>query len=40
MFSLGWATRTYSLPCDLPVFISKIYECKQVELSADFLADF
>ena len=27
-------------PCHLPVFISKLSECKQVESSADFLADF
>ena len=27
-------------PCNFPVFISKLYECKQVELSANFLADF
>ena len=27
-------------PCDLPVFISKQSDCKQVELFADFLAAF
>ena len=26
--------------CDLPAFILKLSECKQVEFSADFLADF
>ena len=31
-----WATRTDSLPCDLPVFISKLSECKQVEQSTAF----
>ena len=39
-FSLSWSTRTDSLPCDFPVFISKLSEFKKVELSADFLADF
>ena len=38
--SLSLETRTDSLPCDLTVFISKIYECKQVELSTYFLATF
>ena len=31
---------TDSLPCDFPVFILKLSECKQVELSAAFLAVF
>ena len=35
-----WSTNTDSWTCDLPVCISKISECKQVELSATFLADF
>ena len=39
-FSRSWATRTYYLPCDFPVFISKISECKQVELFDDFRATF
>ena len=39
-FYLSWATMTDSLPCGFPVFISKLSECKKVELSADFLAAF
>ena len=39
-FSRIWVSRNDSLPCDFPVFISKLYECKQVELSAAFLAAF
>ena len=35
--SQNWSTRTDSLPCNLTVFISKLSECKQVELSAAFL---
>ena len=38
-FSLIFATRTDSLPCDFPVFILKLSECKQVEFSAAFLDD-
>ena len=37
---MSWATRTDLLTFNLPVFILKIYECKQVELSTDVLADF
>ena len=40
IFSMSWATRTDLLTFNLPVFILKIYECKQVELSTDVLADF
>ena len=36
----SWATRTDSLPCDLPVFISKLSQSKKVELSATFLSAF
>ena len=39
-FSQSWETRTDSLPCDLPVFILKLSECKKVELSDAFLAAF
>ena len=39
-FSLRWVTRTDSLPCNFLVFISKLSECKQVELSSAFLACF
>ena len=39
-FSLSWVTRTDSLPCDLPVGIFKLSECKQVDLSAGFLDDY
>ena len=38
--SLSWATRADSLPCDFPVFILKLSECKKVELSAALLASF
>ena len=40
VFYLSWATRTGFLPYDLPVFISKLYECNKVELSDTFLDDF
>ena len=39
-FSLSWATRTDSLPCDLPVFIYKLSECNIFELSAAYIYDF
>ena len=39
-YFLSWETRTDSLPCDLYVFISKPYECTQIELYATFLAAF
>ena len=37
--SWSWATRTDSLPYDLPVFILKLSECKKVEFFAAFLAN-
>ena len=39
-FFLSFTTRTDSLPYDFPLFILKLSECKQVELSAAFLATF
>ena len=38
--SWSWETRNYSLPCGFLVFISKLSECRQVELSAAFPAIF
>ena len=37
---LGWSTRTTSLTCGLIFLISKLSQCKKVELSVDFLAAF
>ena len=37
-FSRIWETRTDALPCNLPVFILKLSECKKVELFDDYLA--
>ena len=36
-FNRIWATRIDLLPFNFPVFISKLSECKQVDLSASFL---
>ena len=37
-FSMSWTTRNYLLPCDLPVFITKLYGSNQVDLSSTFIA--
>ena len=37
---LSWETRVDSLLCDLPMFISKLSECKQVDLYAAFITAF
>ena len=36
----SWETRADSLPCDLSVFILKLYECKNVEFSSNFISAF
>ena len=40
VFSCSWSTRNDLLTFDLPVFISKLSECKKIEFSEDFLAGF
>ena len=37
---MGWETWTSLVPCGLPVFILKLFECKQVEWSVYFIATF
>ena len=39
-FSLGWETRNDLLPCNLPVYILKLSDCKLIEISVDFLPNF
>ena len=39
-FSQSWSTRTDSLHFSLPMLTLKLSECKQVELSAGFIAVF
>ena len=40
LFSLSWSNTTDSLPCNLPVFTLKLYECNQVEFYAAFIDAF
>ena len=37
---MSWKTSTDSIPCDCPMFILKLPECKQAEFSSDSLAAF